>query len=597
MSSLWPKAWLRLHAAGCLALAGSVLVGVAGSTSPVQQNASSSGGAKTALFTDVAHKVGLDFTHFNGMSGEYYFSEIVGPGGALFDYDSDGDLDVYLVQGRILGPGKELEDALFPPQGPLPLRDRLYRNDLEVQPDGTRALRFVDVTEESGIDSEGYGMGVAAGDYNNDGWVDLYVTNFGPNQFFRNNGNGTFSEVVEETGTGDNRWSTSAAFVDFDRDGWLDLYVANYVDYSFANHKECFLTTSARDYCGPTSYNPEPDRLFRNRGDGTFEDVSATSQIAREYGAGLGVVSADFNGDGWIDIYVANDGMANQCWINQQDGTFQNEGLISGSAYNENGEAEASMGVDAGDFDGDGDEDLFMTHLTDETNTLYLNDGTAFFEDYTTRSRLAVPSRSYTGFGTSWLDYDNDGWLDILAVNGAVFAIEKLSAAGDPFPLSQINQLFRNLGSRQFQDMTAAAGLALQLSEVSRGAAFGDVDNDGDTDALILNNNGPVRLLLNNLGNQHHWLGLRLLLKEVTRDALGARVAVVRSSRPTLWRRARSDASYCSANDPRVLVGLGTDPEFDAVRVQWPDGSVEEWRDLTANAYHTLHQGSGRIVE
>ena len=550
-----------------------------------------------SLFTDASQAVGLDFTHFNGMSGEYYFCEMMGPGGALLDYDNDGDLDIYIVQGQMLGPDKKLEDALFPPQSPPPIRDRLYRNDLVVRPDGRRTLRFVDVTEESGIDSQGYGMGVAAGDFNNDGWVDLYVSNFGSNRFFKNNGDKTFTDVIDHTSTNDARWSTSAAFLDFDRDGWLDLYVCNYVDYRYANHKNCYSPSGAQDYCSPLSYNGEPDRLFRNKGDGTFEDVSAKSQIAREYGPGLGVVSADFNGDGWIDIYVANDQMANQCWINQRDGRFKNEALPGGSAFNEDGRAEASMGVDAADFDGDGDEDLFMTHLTDETNTVYVNDGNAFFEDHTSRSGLSTPSRPYTGFGTAWFDYDNDGWLDILALNGAVKTIETLAAAGDPYPLHQRNQLFRNLGTGHFEDITSSAGAVCELSEVSRGAAFGDVDNDGDVDVLVLNNNGRARLFINNVGDQRHWLGLRLVLKAANRDALGARVGVFRPQGPTLWRRARSDASYCSANDPRILVGLGDGNEVTAVQVRWPSGTIEEWTGLPINTYSTLHEGTGRVLE
>ncbi|MFQ5653829.1 MAG: FG-GAP repeat domain-containing protein, partial [Planctomycetota bacterium] len=438
------------------------------------------------IFTDRAEELGIDFQHFNGMSGEYFFCETVGPGGALFDYDNDGDLDIYLVQGAMLGRGKTLADATPAPRSPLPLTDRLYRNELVE----SGRLRFTEVTAEAGISGPGYGMGVAAGDINGDGWIDLYVTNFGPNQLLLNNGDRTFRDVTAASGTQDDRWNTSAAFVDHDRDGDLDLYVCAYVDFSYENHKPCYSETSARDYCGPLSYRALPDRLFRNRGDGTFEDASAVSQIVREYGAALGVVCTDLNGDGWIDIYVANDGHPNQCWMNRRDGTFVNEALLGGCAYNEQGKAEASMGVDAADFDGDGDEDLFMTHLTDETNTLYLNDGSGYFDDYSFETGLGVASRAFTGFGTAWFDFDSDGWLDLLIANGAVKTIEALAAAGDPYPLHQKNQLFHNLGNGRFEEITSRAGRVFSLSEVSRGAAFGDLDNDGDPDVLVMNNAG-----------------------------------------------------------------------------------------------------------
>ena len=296
-------------------------------------------------------------------------------------------------------------------------------------------------------------MGVATGDFNNDGWIDLYLTNFGSNQMWRNNGDGTFTDVTEKTGTDDPRWSVSAAFLDFDRDGWLDLYVGNYVNFSFTNRKRCFAYTSAEDYCGPLSYDPVPERLFRNRRDGTFEDVSAKSHIALEADGALGVVCADFNGDGWIDIYVANDGRSNHLWINKHDGTFRNEALLAGCALNKEGHAESSMGVDAGDFDNDGDEDLFMTNLNGEKSTLMVNNGKGWFEDRSFEVGLAVPSKPYTGFGTAFFDYDNDGWLDLLTVNGEVRTIEALARIGDRYPLSQRKQLFHNLANGNFEQV------------------------------------------------------------------------------------------------------------------------------------------------
>jgi hypothetical protein len=542
------------------------------------------------LFVERAEAVGLDFVHFNGMSGEYYFCENVGPGAALLDYDGDGDLDAYLVQGAMLGPGRTEADAFVPPEGPRPARDRLFRNDLAE----TGELRFTDVTDAAGIMSTGYGMGVAAGDYDGDGRIDLYVTNFGPNALLRNRGDGTFEDVTAAAGTDDDRWSTSAAWLDYDGDGRLDLFVANYVDFSYANHKPCFSETSARDYCGPLSYRPVPDRLFRNRGDGTFEDATAAARLAGEYGAGLGVVCTDLDGDGRLDIYVANDGHPNQLWINAGDGTFRNDALLAGCALNEDGRAEASMGVDAADFDGDGDEDLFMTHLTDETNTLYLNDGTGLFEDHSNETGLGVASRPFTGFGTAWIDYDNDGWLDLLIANGAVKTIMALARAGDPYPLHQTNQLFRNLGNGRFDEVTDRAGAVFMLSEVSRGAAFGDVDDDGDTDVLVMNNCGRARLLINEVGNRRRWIGLDLRGPDGGPAAIGAEIEVVRADGTVRRRRVRVAASYCSSNDPRVIVGLGDEPSVDAVRVRWPDGRTERWTDIAVDAYTELRRGSGR---
>ena len=546
---------------------------------------SETGNAGADWFEDVAPAAGIHFRHFNGMSGEYYFCEMMGPGGALLDYDNDGDLDIYLVQGRMLGPDKTIDDALFPPPEKPPLRDRLFRNDLKSNPDGTPDLRFTDVTAQSGIVSLGYGMGAAAGDIDNDGWVDLYVTNFGKNQMYRNNGNGTFSEVPAGDGA-DTAWSVSASFLDYDRDGWLDLFVGNYVDYRLSNPKRCYSSTGAIDYCGPRSYPAQANRFYRNRGDGSFQDVSSQTGVATRHGGALGVVSADFNGDGWIDFYVANDQRPNHLWMNQKNGSFREEALVAGCALNRDGKTEASMGVDAGDLDNDGDEDLFMTHLIRETNTLYLNNGRGWFEDQTFESELGVASMPYTGFGTAFLDYDNDGWLDILALH-------KLR---DPYPLHQPNQLFRNLGNGSFAEVTRQGGAVFQLSEVSRGGAFGDVDNDGDVDVLIVNNNGPAHLLINNVGSRRHWLGLRLLGQDIPRDMLGARVEVVFPDGLTLLRRVRTDGSYGSANDPRVLVGLGNRNRVAAVRVSWPGGRVEEWSDLPIDRYSTLRAGSGRTV-
>ena len=536
------------------------------------------------------------------MSGNFDYAEIIGSGVALFDYDNDGDLDVYLAQGQ---PLRKPAAASLGARG-----GRLFRNDLVVNADGTRALTFTDVTEKSGIVSRGYGMGVATGDYNNDGCVDLYLTNLGQNQLFRNNCDGTFTDVSAQSGTGGKPgdWSVSAAFVDYDRDGWLDLFVGHYLNWNVATSMPCFSPSGRPDYCSPNVFQPQPSRLYHNNRDGTFTDVTAAAGLAAEFGPALGVSTADFNGDGWPDIYVANDGQPNQLWINQRNGTFKNMGLLSGTALSAHGKAKAGMGIDAGDIDNDGDEDLFVTNLTGEGNDLYVNDGSGLFEEQSGRSGLGPASRAYTGFGTAWFDVDNDGWLDTLIVNGAVQTIEALRRANDPFPLHQQKLLFRNLRDGRFEDVTARGGRSFQLSDVGRGAAFGDVDNDGDIDVVVNNNNGPARLLINNVGNRNHWIGLRLLTKQ-KRDALGARIAIFRDVEPgtknlepgtrnlepaVLWRRARSDGSYASANDPRVLVGMGQSAHVAKVRVVWPGGATEEWSNVPVDRYTTIREGTGK---
>ena len=589
----------RLSSGATIALLLLVIAAVGDSSTPESQQPDRAGRGTEAWFTDRAAAVGVDFVHFNGMSGEFYSAEIMGPGGALLDVDNDDDLDIYLVQGQMLGPGKTLDDALFTPpsQTGRSLTDRLYRNDLEIHPDGTRTLRFTDVTERSGLGVRSYGMGVATGDVDNDGWVDLYRTGLGANQLFRNNGDGTFTDVTERTGTSDPRWSVSASFVDIDRDGWIDLYVGNYVDPRLDDELECFSRTGEKDYCGPKRYAPAPDRLLRNRGDGTFVDVTVEALQGGEYGPALGVVAADVDADGWVDLYVTNDGEPNQLWINQRDGSFGNGAWLAGAAVNRDGSAEAGMGVDAGDFDADGDDDLFMTHIATETNTLYVNDGSGLFEDRSTRAGLGPPSLPYTGFGTAWFDFDNDGWLDLLVANGEIRTQEALVRANDPFPLHQPNQLFRNLGTGRFAQVSSEAGSVFELSEVSRGAAFGDVDNDGDADVLVTNNNGPARLLINNVGQRNRWVGLRLVGGPGGRDMLGARVGVFRAEGSVLWRRARADGSYASANDPRVLVGLGAAASISRVRVVWPSGRVEEWPDVDVDRWTTLTEGTGQSPE
>ncbi len=538
------------------------------------------------LFLDATKESGLDFVHFNGMSGEYYLPEIMGPGAALLDYDEDGDL--YLVQGRMLGPGKTREQALFPPPSGMPLTGRLYRNELVPG----NQLRFTDVTREADLGFSDYGMGVATGDYDGDGRVDLYLSNFGPDRLLRNAGGGRFEDVTAKAGLGDGSWGVSAAFLDFDRDGQLDLFVGNYVAVDLASHKLCRSPSSAPDYCTPMVHKDQPDRLYRNRGDGSFEDVSAAVGLHSAFGPALGVMVFDADGDGWPDIYVANDAKPNQLWINGKNGRFREDALFSGVAVNMAGAAEGSMGVAAGDFDNDGDEDLFMTHLTGETNTIYVNQGKGWFEDRSLGTGLGGPSKAYTGFGTGWLDFDNDGWLDVFVTNGEVSVIRAPSRPGDPYPLAQSDQLFVNLAGKGFKDVSASAGQALARPAVGRGAAFGDIDNDGDTDILVANNSGPPHLLLNRVGNGNPWLGLDLRDNRGA-PAIGARVELRFANEPSLWRSVRSSGSYASASDPRVLLGLGGRGDIRQIRVYWPGGQVEQWRGLALRRYHRLDQGKG----
>jgi len=546
------------------------------------------------LFVDMAADSGLSFVHHNGMVGDFDFVEMMGPGGAFFDYDNDGDLDVYLLQGHRLGAHAREHVGKLQILDPDAQSDRLFRNDLEVQPDGTRVPRFTDVTESAGIDARGYGFGAATGDYDNDGWVDLYVTNWGFNQLWHNNGDGTFSDVTEATGTGHPGLGTSVSFADVNLDGWLDLYVANDVVYTAETEIECYAPSSARDYCGPTAYPAPTDVLYLNREGQRFEDVSTASGIGGEAGYGLGVVVADFNSDGWPDIYVANDRVENFLWVNQGDATFRNEAVVSGCAVNMDGRTEASMGLDVADIDHDGDDDLLMTHLDGESNTVYLNDGRGHFDDGTSRLGLTVPSLRFTSFGTAWLDFDNDSHLDIVVASGAVMVVQDLVDRGDPYPLHQQNQLFRNTGDGRFRDVTAEAGTVFELSEVTRGAVPGDVDNDGDMDILLTNNDGPVRLLVNQVGQDRAWLGLRLV-DIWRRDALGARVMLKTGGGDVYWQRSHTDGGYCTARDPRVLFGLGDGALVDEVTVHWPDGSTDSWSDLAVGAYTTLVQGTGSV--
>lgn len=537
------------------------------------------------LLVDVTASSALKFQYDNGMSGKMYFPEIMGAGVGVIDYDGDGLLDIYLVQGGAIGPGIGPESRK--------VRDRLFRNISR-----GKTLRFEDVTEESGIKAQGYGMGVAVGDIDNDGDSDLYVLNFGANQLWRNNGDGSFTDITAKAGVGDPRWSVSASFADIDGDGKLDLYVANYVDFSIKGNKACKgMGGGEVDYCSPSAYPPVADSLYRNLGDGRFEDISDSSGISAAPGPGLGVVAADFNRDGLVDWYVSNDGMANFLWLNQGDGRFLDEAVLAGVAVNADGAAEAGMGVTTADFDRNGELDLFVTHMRNESNTLYAGVGEGWFEDRSARSGLAASSMAFTGFGTRWTDLDLDGWLDLFIANGAVVREPEPAQDELEFPYAQTNQLYLHNGKSERQaayaDATEQAGPAMNFRGVTRGAAFADLDNDGDTDIVLSNINGPARILANHAGGNHHWIGAELMGTDGKPHPGSIELGLLQDADHKLIGLAHRDGSYASASDPRVVFGLGDAKAAQTIEVQWPDGSVERFPDLAVDRYHSLRQGSG----
>lgn len=556
-------------------------------------------------FLEITAATGLDFVHFNGMSGGYHYSEMMGSGGALFDADNDGDLDLFLVQGTLLG-NADLGQAVFQPAN-MPVGDRLYLNLLDSQGSirfrvAENALPADDGRGDDGKTGDGYGMGVAAADFNNDGWIDLYVTQTGANRLLQHRGlddqgRPRFEDVTDRV-SGLTRWGVPAVPFDADGDGDTDLFVGNYVTHSPATEKRCPDELGRPNYCGPLAYPPQPDNLLINVGEPggeiRFEDRSSAAGLGQAFGACLGAVAADFNGDHLLDIYVANDGNPNQLWINQGNARFKNMALESGAGVNGQGHSEASMGVAAWDVDGDLDEDVFLTHLARETHTLYLNDGLGGFMDGSAASGLAAPSVDRTGFGTAFLDFDHDGLMDLVVAAGAVKVIKEQALQGDPHPLKQRNQLYRGVAPGKFEDVTNDAGPAFAHLEVSRGTLVGDLDNDGDPDLILTQNAGPARVLLNQHGQNGPWLGLRLV-SAAGSDIYGAQARMRWSDGRTTVARVGGNAGYASANDPRLSISPGTEQIRAAeVSVLWPDGLRESWLDVPLGTYTALVRGQGK---
>jgi len=524
-------------------------------------------------FEDVTDKLGLKFTHDCGpITSDYFMPQINGSGCAFFDFDGDGRLDIYLIHNG----------------GPQGAKNQLFHQE----PDGT----FKDVSAGSGLDVAGFGMGVAIGDVNNDGKPDVVVTEYGGTRLFLNQGGGRFIEVTKAAGIDNPLWATSAAFFDFDRDGWLDLIVVNYLDYD----KSISCASGGKpDFCGPKTFKGTIARLYRNLGPQTgslgvrFEDVTLKAGLATERGKGLGVLCADFDGDGWPDILCANDMMPNHLWINQRDGTFKEKAVSSGVAYMGNAAPGANMGIGWADTDGKGLPDLFITHIVDETHTLWKQGPRGFFQDRTVAAGLASGPRS-TGFGAAFVDFDRDGWPDLAYVNGAVFRNRNADESG-PFwaRYAQRNQLFANAGQGMFKEISDSNSALCGFDNVGRGLAVGDFDNDGSPDLLITEISGKARLLRNVAPAKDHWLAVRATMPKLNRDAYGAEVTVHAGGR-AYWRLLNPGYSYCSSNDVRCHFGLATNERFDSIEVLWPDGTREEFPAGAADREVLLCQGEGK---
>ena len=519
-------------------------------------------------FEDVTQARGVDFIHRSGHQGTYLIPEIMVGGVAVFDMEGDGDLDLYLVQsGSIVdGPG---------PSG----RNVLYAN----QGDGT----FMDVTQESGTGDEGYGIGVATGDVDNDGDVDLLVTNLGRNALLLNDGQGRFVDATLDAGLDAEDYSASASFFDADADGDLDLFVCNYLYWSPEREQNCVNSIGEADYCAPMSYNsPAADRLYLNDGSGRFTDISESSGVALAPGTALGVVAMDVNSDGRQDVFVANDGMPDHLWMNQGDGVFVENALRAGCATDISGKSKAGMGIATGDLNHDGQVDLMVCNLWRETDSLYLIDANGNFEDATIRSGLAALPKTFTRFGLGFHDFDNDGNLDLYEANGRVALLDK-NWGDDPY--GEPNLLFRGSASGRFKEVTPRSGTLEPANLVSRGAAYGDFDNDGGVDIVVINRDGPPQMLRNIVDDRGNWVKFRVL-DPSGRDAHGATVTL-KSGDKSWTTVVHTDGSYCAASDPRVHFGIGAIDTVDEVEVLWPDGRRERFGSQPVNRISVLRSG------
>ena len=534
------------------------------------------------MFRDIATSAGITFVHDMGRSGQKMMVETMGSGGGFIDYDNDGDLDVYLINGAPL-PGYT---------GRATPSDAMYRNDGKDLKDGR--VSFTDVTSESRTGDTSYGMGFCAGDYDNDGFTDFYVTNFGPDALYHNEGDGTFSNATARAGATDSHWSASCAFLDHDRDGDIDLYVTNYVDHTPANNKFCGdYGAGVRAYCHPNVYNSEPDMLYRNEGDGTFTDVSDAAGLTARRGNGLGVVTGDYDNDGDTDIYVANDKTPNVLYRNNGNGTMTDITLTAGVGFSLDGVPQAGMGTDMGDYDGDGDLDIIVTNLDFEYNALYRNEGGEIFSDMSFPAGVGAVSLSFVGFGAKFLDYDNDGRLDLVIANGHI--LDNAPYFNDATTYAQRNFIFHGEAGGTFTEVGQTSGPDMKIENVARGLSIGDVDGDGDLDLLMTINGGAPRLFLNEGGNANAWLGVRLVGRASNRTALGARVKVI-GPFGAMIDEVRSGSSYLSQSDLRLHFGLGKSTSLPAIEIRWPNGALQTVKAPGINRMVTIVEGVG-VVE
>jgi hypothetical protein len=510
--------------------------------------------APRILMTDVTRHAGIDFTHCNGGSGKHYYIETMSGGCAFLDYDGDGWLDIYLVHGAPL-PG-------YAPGSGRVLRDTLYRNNH----DGT----FIDKSQPAGLVENRYGMGCCAADFDNDGNTDLFVTNHEGNVLYRNNGDGTFTDVTGQAGLRSRSMSTCAAWVDYDHDGLLDLIISRYMDYDLETNPRCNDNLGRAAYCSPHVYERTRCVLYRNRGDGTFLDVTRSSGIGSGVGRGMGIACADYDGDGRIDIFVASDLSANLLFLNNGDGTFREDAAMAGAAFGADGAARAGMGVDCGDYDNDGSLDLVVTNFANEPNSLFRNTGQGYFTEESNASGIGPPSLPFVGWGVRFVDLDSDGFQDLFVVNGHVNDAERAGSHSAGY--AQPCQVYRNRGDRTFAEVSAGCGPFFSRRQVARGAAFGDYDNDGDIDVLIACNNQPPILLRNDTTPRRKWIGLTLVGRGCNRDAIGARVQV-RSGSLTQTQSVRSGCSYLADHDRRLRFGIGEEGHAQ-VEIKWPCGAA-----------------------